>query len=252
MIRRLASSMALVAGLFCLFGTSVQAVDLEDVYLTGGVVHWPEFGSSNPRFSFAFPTIAPYTRTTFSESSSQTSFKIGAGYSLNNSWSIEAVAIVGMNHETHIPSLFDGFYPIISEVVGDVFDDDLVIDYDLSVTHSLKASILRINPVYTASLQRNFFVFGAAGIAFIERDVKTSIRTEYRFDDELSQPIDILFPPSVWNSSESDSTANLFASAGLKWSPNGGRSAISISYSNYFDTPGDVTNSLELDYQWKF
>lgn len=252
MIRRFASSAILVAGLFCLIGTSIQAVDLEDFYLTGGVVHWPEFGSSNPRFSLPFPTIAPYTRTTFSDSSSQTSFKFGAGYLIDESWSVEAVAVVGMEHETSIPSLFGDFFTDLPVVLGDDFVEDLVIDYDLALKSKLKASILRINPVYTIPLQRNFSLFGKAGIAFIERDMKVTIRTEYRYDDELNQDIGILFPPTEQTFSESDSTTNLFACAGLRWSPNGGRSAVSISYSNYFDTPGDVTHSLELDYQWKF
>lgn len=250
MIRLFKCSLTLAAGFFCLFGASIQAVDFEDVYLTGGVVHWPEFGSSNPRFSFPFPTIAPYTRTTFSESSSQTSFKFGAGYSIDESWSVEAVAVVGMEHETSIPSLFDDFFSDLPVLIGDDFVDELVIDYDLALESKLKASILRINPVYTIPLQRNFSLFGKAGIAFIERDMKMVIRTEYRYDDELGQGIEILFPPSEQVFSESDSTTNLFAGAGLSWSPNGGRSVISISYTNYFDTPGDITHSLELDFQW--
>ncbi len=187
-----------------------------------------------------------------SDSSSQTTLTVGAGYSIDESWSDEAVAIVGMEHETSIPSLFGPIYterPVFSD---DSFDDDFEIGFDVGVTHKLKASILRINPVYTIPVQGNFSLFGKTGIAFIERDFRVSVRTEYELEDELRQEPDIVFPPTFQVVSESDSTTNLFASAGIKWSPDSGRSAVSISYSNYFDTPGDVTHSLELDYQWKF
>lgn len=111
---------------------------------------------------------------------------------------------------------------------------------------------MRINPIYTIPVQGDFTLFGKAGIAFIERDFKVSIRTEYELEDELRQGIDIVFPTSLQVVSESDSKTNPFASAGIKWSPDSGRFADSISYSSDFDTPGDIVRSLELDYQWKF
>ena len=45
-----------------------------------------------------------------SDSSFQTTLKVGAGYSIDESWSVEAVAIVGMEHETSIPSLSGRIY----------------------------------------------------------------------------------------------------------------------------------------------
>lgn len=237
--------------MFCLSGTTVYAIDFEDVYLTGGVVHWPKFGPTTDRFSIQFPTTS-YERTSTSSSSTQTSFKFGAGYYINESWSVEAVAIVGMEHESSIPSLFGRFFTEIPDFMDEDFDDEFEVDFDIALTRKLKASILRINPVYTIPIQGNFSLFGKAGIAFIERDVKMAIRSDYEFNSELGQEVEIVFPSSLQVFSESDSTTNLFASTGLTWSPGGGRSAISISYSNYFDTPGDVTNSVELDYQWRF
>lgn len=230
---------------------TVHAVDFEDVYITGGIVHWPEFGLTSSQFSIQFQTTL-YERTSTSKSSTQTSFKFGAGYFINESWSVEAVAIVGMEHESSIPSLFGRFYPEFPEFLDEDFDEEFEIDFDLAITQKMKASILRVNPVYTIPIQGNFSLFGKAGIAFIERDLKVTVQSSYEFDDELRQEVEIVFPSSVQVYSESDSTTNLFASAGLTWSPDSGRSAISISYSNYFDTPGDVTNSVELDYQWKF
>ena len=87
---------------------------------------------------------------------------------------------------------------------------------------------MRVNLVYTIPVQGDFSLFGKAGIAFIERDFKVSIRTEYELEDELRQEIDIVFPPSFQVVSESDSTTSLFASAGIGWSPDNERPAVSI------------------------
>ncbi len=252
MIKRLRLLMAVVAGIVCVFGTSTNAVELEDVYVTGGIAHWPEFGPIPSRFSFDFPAIA-LQRSSPPASTSQTSVKFGVGLSINETWAIEAVAILGMEHESTIESLFDGYYERIPIIGNDDFVDDIVIDFDLGISNKLKASILRINPVYTIPLQHNrLSLFGKAGIAFIERDWKVTIRTDYEFDDDFGHGLGIFFPSPVQTLSESDSTTNVFASAGLRWNPTGGQSAISVSFSNYFDTPGDVKQSLELDYQWQF
>lgn len=236
---------------WCLLGTTTHAVDLDDVYVTGGLAYWPEFGAPPNRFSFEFPGNS-IRRNLPSESSSQTSFKFGAGYSINETWSVEAVAIVGMEHETNIPSLFDGFSELIPIFTEDERIDDFEIRFDLDITSKLKASILRTNPVYTLPIQEDFSFIGAAGIAFIERDMRTTIRSDYQFDDDIGGDIEIFFPDTAQTASDSDSSTNLFASAGIRWNPGGGQSSITVSYTNYFDTPGDITQSLELDYQWKF
>ena len=133
-----------------------------------------------------------------------------------------------MEHETSIPSLSGRIYTERSVFSDDNFEDELEIDFDFGLTRKLKASILRIHPVYTIPVQGDFSLFGKAGIAFIERDFKVSISTEYALEDELRQEIDIDFPTSLQVVSESDSTTSLFASAGIGWSLDNGRSTVSI------------------------
>ncbi|MCY4143222.1 MAG: hypothetical protein OXG08_05985 [Gammaproteobacteria bacterium] len=251
MTKRLAPLVALVGSVLCLYGTATQAIDLEDFYIVGGIVHTPEFGPPTGRYSFEFPSSSFETRAP-SQSSSQTSLKFGAGLSINETWAIEAVAILGMEDETHIPSLFDGSYERVPIFSDDDGIDDFEIAFDIELTTKLKASILRINPVYSLLLQRNLSFIGKAGVAFIERDRRITTHTEYEFEDDFGQEIEIIFEPSTHSSSFSDSSTNVFASAGISWNPGRGQSAISVSFTNYFDTPGDITQSLEVDYQWKF
>ena len=148
-----------LAGIFCLVGTSIQAVDFEDIYITGGIVHWPEFGSTPGRFSFQFRTTT-YERGSISDSSSQTTLKAGAGYSIDESWSVEAVATVGMEHETSIPGLFGRIYTERPVFSGDSFEDELEIGFDFGLTRKLNASILGINSVDTIGVQGDFSLFG--------------------------------------------------------------------------------------------
>lgn len=106
--KRSATPATLLAGILCLVGTSIQSVDFEDIYVTGGIVHWPEFGSTPSRFSFQFPTTT-YERGSISDSSSQTTLKVGPGYSIDVSWTVEAVELPlwGWNMRRAFRACFD-------------------------------------------------------------------------------------------------------------------------------------------------
>ena len=174
-------------------------------------------------------TSASSPTSSISSSTERTSFRLSAGYSFDETWSIEASYING-------PSRNVASSGVHMSSLGSTFE----IDYRAKD----EMSILRFNPVYEYTLVRPFSMQLKVGIAITQRE-----QTSYT----NSRPIGaggswVASPPT----SRSTRDARLFASTGFKLNFREGTIAAVVSSIRYYKPVGGVRQSLELDLLWRF
>ena len=169
------------------------------------------FGGSNSGIS---PTVVASKDT-------DTTFRLGGGYSFNETWSVEASYVVGPTQERTLRTEF--------ETPEGVFTSTA--DIELAVT------IYRASAVYELSFRDPISFIGKVGIAHVKSESKFSTGGLLGF-------------PGI-SISDSNNETKAFAATGVRVSFMEKRAAASLSFVSYQDLP-QLESALELDFMWRF
>lgn len=164
-----------------------------------------------------------------SDSSSQTTLRVGAGYSIDETWSVEGSYVTGPKRYQEISG--------VPHPNGDEFL--LVARSDLDFT------VYRLNPVYEFVLRDPISVLLKAGIAQIRAEMESTTFWAHERDPYSLHPEETLIK-------ESRGETKPFAAAALKLNFRDGKIAAVASFVQYFDAPGGLGQALELDLMWRF
>lgn len=210
---------------FCAASSSAAA--LFPFYVAGGIVHWPSFSNSVQSSLQDSPDVVP--ADSIQVSNKDTGYRISAGYSFNETWSVEGSYIVGPSQDgtiTDLPTL--GF--------EDVFSFDL--------ETKLEATVYRLNPVYEYMLRDPISVQLKVGVARIQTEATATTTTR------VIAPGGIQLPSQTFSESMDETKA--FAASALKLNFRDGKVAVVASLVQYYDVFDGLDRALELDLLWRF
>lgn len=218
---------AVIGTVLVFSAASSFAATLYPFYLAGGLVRW-----STPSADFegslqGLP--ADSSQATIQASSKDDGYRLGIGFSFNETWSVEASYINGPRQNVVIDNL-------IVDFLGNPFS--------LGISSKLDITVFRFNPVYEYPLFEPISVLAKVGIARIQAEA-TSV-------DTIS-PVVVGGQPLPGNAVSSDfNETKAFAAAGLKLNFLDGKIAVVASFVQYLDAMEGVDQALELDLFWRF
>ena len=217
-----------LVGMVLVFGAvSSSAATLFPFYVAGGLVKWASVTTStNVSLQNSSIAIPPES---VSASSKDTGYRISAGFSFNERWSVEGSYIVGPTQEVKI-----------SEVPIEVFDSPFLLDAE----SKREVTVLRLNPVYEYMLRDPISVQVKTGIARIQSEVVSTNSARSAVPGGFTLP-----RQSV---TESQDEIRAFAASALKLNFQDGKIAIVASLVQYYEASAGLGQALELDLLWRF
>lgn len=198
-------------------------------YVAGGLVNWSSADSTidatsafqGSRFDIPLDSVRSTSR--------DKEWRFSAGYSFNETWSVEGSYVTGPKR-----------YEKISGIPHPNGDDFLLV-----ARSDLDFTVFRLNPVYEFVLRDPISVLLKAGIAQIRTEVESTT-----FQATVTRPNTLL--PLETLIKESRGETKPFAAAALKLNFRDGKIAAVASLVQYYDAPGGLGQALELDLMWRF
>lgn len=201
-------------------------------YVAGGLVNWSSADSTIDASSAFQGSIYDIPLDSVRSTSSSNVWRIGAGYSFDETWSVEGSYVTG-------PKRYQKISGISLEEYGHGDGVILVARSDLDFT------VFRLNPVYEFVLREPISVLLKAGIAQIRAEIESTTFVATVTHPNTLLPLETLIK-------ESRGETKPFAAAALKLNFRDGKTAVVASLVHYFDAPGGLGQALELDLMWRF
>ena len=217
-----------IATVLVFAAASSSAASLFPLYVAGGLVNWSSVDNTIDATSFQDSPIA-IPLESVRATSEDTGYRISAGYSFNETWSVEGAYVAGPTQTVTISDIpLEGF--------GNVFR--------LDSESTMEITVFRLNPVYEYMLRDPISVQLKVGIAQIRAEIEsaTSVRSV--------SPGGTALPRQSY--SESRDETKPFAATALKLNFRDGKVAVVASLVQYYDAPGGLGQALELDLFWRF
>ena len=222
----------MIATMLVFAAASSFAASFFPFYVAGGLVNWSSADSTIDATSSFQGSRFDIPLDSARSTSSDTGWCFSAGYSFNETWSVEGSYVVGPTQTVKISGI-----PLEEYGFGDGFR--LVARSDMELT------FFRLNPVYEFVLRDPISVLLKAGIAQIRANMDSTT-----FTTPPERPNTLL--PNETLSKESRDETKPFAAAALKLNFRDGKIAAVASLVQYFDAPGGLGQALELDLMWRF
>ena len=221
-----------IATMLVFAAASSFAASIFPFYVAGGFVNWSSADSTIDATSAFQGSRFDIPLDSVRSTSSGTDWRFSAGYSFNETWSVEGSYATG-------PKRYDtnSGIPLEEYGFGDGFRLVARSDWDFKV--------FRLNPVYEYVLRDPISVLLKAGIAQIRAEIESNT---------------FWTPPGLPNTfhlyeklnKESRSETKPFAATALKLNFRDGKTAAVASLVHYFDAPGGLGQAFELDLLWRF
>ncbi len=219
----------MIATMLVFAAASSFAASFFPFYVAGGFVNWSSADSTIDATSAFQGSRFDIPLDSVRATSTGNVGRIGAGYSFDETWSVEGSYVTGPKRYETISGI-----PLEEYGFGDGFM--LVARSDLDFT------VYRLNAVYEFVLRDPISVLLKAGIAQIRAEIESTTFTTH--GTYLTQ-YETLFK-------ESRDETKPFAAAALKLNFRDGRIAVVASLVQYFDAPGGLGQALELDLMLRF
>ena len=221
-----------IATVLVFAAASSSAASFFPFYVAGGLVNWSSADSTidatsafqGSRFDIPLDSVRSTSR--------DKEWRFSAGYSFNETWSVEGSYVTG-------PKRYEKISGIPLEEYG--FGDELI----LVARSDLDFTVFRLNPVYEFVLRDPISVLLKAGIAQIRTEVESTT-----FQATVTRPNTLL--PLETLIKESRGETKPFAAAALKMNFRDGKIAVVASLVQYYDAPSGLGQALELDLMWRF
>ena len=198
-------------------------------YVAGGLVNWSSADSTIDATSAFQGSRFDIPLDSVRSTSWENDWRIGAGYSFDETWSVEGSYVTGPKR-----------YQKISGIPHPNGEDFLLV-----ARSDLDFTVFRLNPVYEFVLRDPISVLLKAGIAQIRAEMESTTFWAHVRDPYSLHPEETLIK-------ESRGETKPFAAAALKLNFRDGKIALVASLVQYFDAPGGLGQALELDLMWRF
>lgn len=221
-----------IATMLVFSAASSFAASFFPFYVAGGFVNWSSADSTIDATSVFQGSRFDIPLDSVRATSTDNVGRIGAGYSFDETWSVEGSYVTG-------PKRYEKISGIPLEEYG--FGDGII----LVARSDLDFTVYRLNAVYEFVLRDPISVLLKAGIAQIRAEIESTTFTATVTRPNTLTPYETLIK-------ESRRETKPFAATALKLNFRDGKIAAVASLVHYFDAPGGLGQALELDLLWRF